>query len=287
MSDKNKSQEPVAPIARRLAVAALLACGCLFTFRATNVVATATPVAVSAIDKSLAAEASIREMPTAAEFRLVTRNIEDIQVGDLVLSRDEHGTTIAPRRVTEVYQRTSHHLRHLTFRDNNGREQTLSTTDEHPFWSVNDNAFVDAGKLEIGSTVTSEDGSQQYLVSSTRAEHLNGVDVFNFQVEDFHTYFVSATTDHEVLLVHNAQEKYDLDDLDENFGYMEWNRGKRPDRLKSADALRKHNNETNDIYDMLNLDEAQRRQMHLEMERRNLDMTLLEIKELAEDMFGK
>ncbi len=133
------------------------------------------------------------------------RNIEDIQPGDLVLSRDEHGTQIAPRPVRETYRRTSHHLRQLTFRDNAGREQTLQTTYEHPFWSVSDNAFVDAGKLQPGKTVTSPDGQIQTLVATRREDRPEGVQVFNFQVDGFHTYYVHSLPDTQPILVHNAE----------------------------------------------------------------------------------
>ncbi|MGB4708013.1 MAG: hypothetical protein WBH28_06095, partial [Fuerstiella sp.] len=47
-------------------------------------------------------------------------------------------------------------------------------------------------------------GKTQTLVGSTREEFPNGIPVFNFQVEDFHTYYVAASTGDDVLLVHNA-----------------------------------------------------------------------------------
>jgi hypothetical protein len=136
--------------------------------------------------------------------RYVTKNIEDIQVGDLVLARDEHGREIGYRPVKEVYRRTSFHLRHLTFRDATGQRQTLLTTDEHPFWSATRSEFVDAGKLKIGDRFTSPDGRLQTLVDTRREERPDGVAVFNFQVDDFHTYYVQSQQSQIPLLVHNA-----------------------------------------------------------------------------------
>lgn len=187
-SDESRGLSPI----RKIAIFALVAVGVFFSLRATT-----QPVSASA-----AASTS----PVT-----VTKNIEDIEVGDLVLSRDEHGTTVAPRSVKEVYRRTSFHLRNLTFRDDAGNEQTLQTTDEHPFWSVSDNAFVDAGTLQIGTKVTSPDGDLQTLVATTRDERPDGVAVFNFQVNGFHTYYVAARSaspssewHNRILLVHNS-----------------------------------------------------------------------------------
>ncbi len=99
----------------------------------------------------------------------------------------------------------SDHLRHLTFEATDGEQQTLSTTDEHPFWSVTAEAFVEAGSLELGHTVTNADGQTQTLVASFREEFQGGIPVFNFQVSDFHTYFVAAFADKPMMLVHNAE----------------------------------------------------------------------------------
>lgn len=90
-------------------------------------------------------------------------------------------------------------------RDDAGNEQTLQTSDEHPFWSVTDNDFVDRGKLHLGAKVTSPDRDLQTLVTTTRDERPDGVAVFNFQVDGFHTYYVSAATDSRFVLVHNAE----------------------------------------------------------------------------------
>lgn len=145
-----------------------------------------------------------------------TRAIEDVTVGDLVLARDEHGAEIGWKPVKEVYRRTSKHLRHLTFRDASGKEQHFETTDEHPFWSLTAKKFVNAGDLKTGDQVTSAPPRQgnpdldhpsaiQILTATHRDEHPNGITVYNFQVEDFHTYFVAARgATGPPVLVHNA-----------------------------------------------------------------------------------
>ena len=162
---------------------------------------------------------AVAEASATATAPWTTKAIEDIQVGDLVLARDEHGTELGWKPVKEVYRRTSYHLRHLTFRDAAGREQTFETTDEHPFWSVTAQGFVNAGELKTGDRVVSAPSHTpsgktplevdpaliQTLTTTHRDEHPNGITVFNFQVDDFHTYFVSARgATGPPVLVHNA-----------------------------------------------------------------------------------
>ena len=182
---------------RRTAIAVCLGTGLFFAFRAATPDAQAT-AAVPAVTVSPTVDAAV------PDTELTTCNIEDIQAGDLVLARDEHGQEIGLKPVKEVYKRTSFHLRHLTFESTDGDQQALSTTDEHPFWSVTADEFLEAGSLPVGHKVTDPHGKTQTLVSSTREEFPNGIPVFNFQVEDFHTYYVAAHAGDDVLLVHNA-----------------------------------------------------------------------------------
>jgi hypothetical protein len=133
-----------------------------------------------------------------------TRNIEDLKVGDLVLARDEFGEAIQLRRVTETVKRTTDRLRVLTFESASGVRQTLRTTDEHPFWTVNHHEFRPASWLEPGDTFIGPDGQLQTLTATESESHPDGVFVYNFTVDIAHTYFVSATKDDQPLLVHNA-----------------------------------------------------------------------------------
>ena len=192
---------------RRLAIVACLIVGSVFSSRAM------TPDAAAKVTSETSQQAEHQgsvelTAPADADVKLVTKNIEDIQAGDLVLARDEHGSGIGLKPVKETYQRVSHHLRHLTFKAPDGNQQTLSTTDEHPFWSVTADDFVEAGALIVGHSVTGPNGETQTLVNSNREEFPEGVRVFNFQVTDYHTYFVAASADKPVMLVHNADHAY-------------------------------------------------------------------------------
>jgi len=134
-----------------------------------------------------------------------TRAIQDIREGDAVLARNENGRALGLKDVVETYVRTSDHLRILTFESEDGTRQTLKTTDEHPFWVVNQAEFVEAEKLCVGDQCAGPHGELQRLLSTVYESHPEGITVYNFQVEDYHTYFVrefpSAGTP---VLVHNA-----------------------------------------------------------------------------------
>ena len=132
--------------------------------------------------------------------------IEQVQPHDRVLSRDQHGQTVAYQPIKEVYRRTSYQLRHLTFQNASGtshQTQTLQTTDEHPFWNASIGTFTDAGKPKVGGRAAGPDGQLQALASTERTEYPEGVPVFNFRVAEYHTYYAAAPSGTPVL-VHNA-----------------------------------------------------------------------------------
>jgi hypothetical protein len=143
---------------------------------------------------------------SAAPPRYVTKSIEDVREGDFVLARDEFGRDLGMKRVTEVYRRVSDHLRILTFRAADGTEQTLKTTDEHPFWAESRQAWIEAKNIEVGDTLIGPRGELQTLTETAYEAHPEGIPVFNFRVEDYHSYFVrDMHVGRFPLLVHNAE----------------------------------------------------------------------------------
>ncbi len=67
----------------------------------------------------------------------------------LARNQDDPDAQPARSRVDEVYCRASDHLRILEFRDGDGVNQTIRTTDDHPFYVVG-SASVNASRLEVG-----------------------------------------------------------------------------------------------------------------------------------------
>ena len=89
-------------------------------------------------------------------------------------------------------------LVHLTV---NGEE--IVTTVDHPFY-VQGRGFVEAGKLLVGDKLLDVNGNV-LLVENFDVELTDKpVKVYNFQVEDYHTYHVSGFG----VLVHNADDTY-------------------------------------------------------------------------------
>ena len=126
--------------------------------------------------------------------------IENIKAGDKVISTDPETMETAPKTVLETYIREDSKLIHLVI---NGEE--IVTTETHPFY-VNNRGFVNAGELIVGDELLDVNGNV-LLVENFDVELTDEpVTVYNFQVEDFHTYYVGECR----LLVHNAncnQEK--------------------------------------------------------------------------------
>ncbi|MBT9625789.1 hypothetical protein GPK54_10840 [Ruminococcus bicirculans] len=114
------------------------------------------------------------------------------------MSTDPETFEIAEKTVLETYIREDSKLIHLVI---NGKE--IITTETHPFY-VNDRGFVNAGELAVGDELL-DSNKNILLVEKFNVELTDEpVTVYNFQVEDFHTYHVSGFS----VLVHNASNEY-------------------------------------------------------------------------------
>ncbi|RMG13724.1 MAG: hypothetical protein D6731_11670 [Planctomycetota bacterium] len=76
----------------------------------------------------------------------------------------------------------------------------MRCTTEHPFW-VRGRGWVAAKDLEPGDRLLGSQGEQ--LVLTGREVRLEEADHYNFEVEDWHTYFVSETEQDSAVWVHN------------------------------------------------------------------------------------
>jgi hypothetical protein len=75
----------------------------------------------------------------------------------------------------------------------------FGVTSNHPFWSLDRHAFVDAGDLRIGERLQCANGKETY-VSEISDRYASPTEVFNFEVEIEHVYNVGTSG----ILVHNA-----------------------------------------------------------------------------------
>jgi intein/homing endonuclease len=75
----------------------------------------------------------------------------------------------------------------------------IKTTPTHPFWVVGE-GWVAAGKLNVGDKVLLSSGKTAEIGTISNEQLKQPIKVYNFEVEDWHTYFVSD----ENVLVHNS-----------------------------------------------------------------------------------
>ncbi len=130
---------------------------------------------------------------TSLAPRYVTKRISDLKVGEEVVAKDPESGEITTKRVANVFRKDSDHLRILQVRNPRTDElQTIETTDDHPFWVRALGQWIDAKDLKLGDRLDDVDGGTAILESTSRELHPDGIPVFNFEVEDFHTYFVRA-----------------------------------------------------------------------------------------------
>ena len=153
--------------------------------------------------EAILASATTQATAAAPRDRYLTKNIEDLEVGDKVLAWDEATGRQELRSIDRTYRRTTDHLRILKIRDSLGAEQTLQTTNEHPFW-IFGRGWVNAGALADGDRLLQPGGETATLVDSALEPQAEGIPVFNLRVEGAHTYFASAANGFEPVLVHNA-----------------------------------------------------------------------------------
>jgi hypothetical protein len=84
--------------------------------------------------------------------------------------------------------------------------KVIHATDGHPFWVEGRDEWVDAGDLQVGDVLLTEDGTTA-TVDAVRAYTMVGR-VFNLTVQGLHTYYAGA----ELVLVHNAARACGSDD---------------------------------------------------------------------------
>ncbi|MDC1142324.1 polymorphic toxin-type HINT domain-containing protein [Planctomycetota bacterium] len=102
-------------------------------------------------------------------------------------------------------------------------DATIVGTDEHPFWSLSRDQWVEMGHLGVGERLLLSDGTEttvttrkvEYAVSgrATMGSSLNDdgfFTVYNFRVADWHTYHASPNANQPAVWVHNANEMYDV-----------------------------------------------------------------------------
>ena len=120
--------------------------------------------------------------------------IETVQVGDAVPCVDHITGEATEKKVVSTSVNKVNRLIELEINGN-----IIQCTETHPF-QVKGKGWVDACDLQPGDVVYTKDWDTAVVQSVNLIEFEEPVEVFNFEVEDFHTYFIGDT----LVLVHNA-----------------------------------------------------------------------------------
>ena len=120
--------------------------------------------------------------------------IETIKAGDYVWSENPETHEKALKKVKKIFVREKDSVVRLSI---NG--EAIETTNEHPFY-VQGHGWTNASELKVGDKVRLEDGTTGTVEKAKHVKLDIPVTVYNFEVEDFHTYYVSE----QKVLVHNT-----------------------------------------------------------------------------------
>ncbi|MGF3584119.1 MAG: polymorphic toxin-type HINT domain-containing protein [Thermoplasmatota archaeon] len=113
------------------------------------------------------------------------KNIEEINIGDMVLSYDEHLGRVVSCRVVNVFAHHPSEMGDYYLVINDG----LRVTPNHRFYS--NGRWVYAGNLRVGDPLFGKDMGSNYQVVSIKKIY-EREQSFDLEVEGCHTYFVSV-----------------------------------------------------------------------------------------------
>lgn len=118
--------------------------------------------------------------------------IEKVQIGDLVLAKDTDTGKQAYKPVVNLFSRENAEIYNLGVQG-----KTVQSTGNHPFWVIG-KGWVTADELASGDLLETQTGDTVVLESVALSDKESRV--FNFEVEGYHTYYVSELG----LLTHNT-----------------------------------------------------------------------------------
>ena len=155
-----------------------------------------TSAAGTAFDSFMAPKCFVAGTMVTTAAGLVA--IENIQPGDVVLAANEETGEVAYKEVVRTFVNTTDEITHVTIENAEGEQETIDSTPEHPFY-VEGLGWVEASSLHAGMTIWFANGTKGTVEDISNEGLEEPVTVYNFEVTDFHTYFVGENA----VLVHN------------------------------------------------------------------------------------
>ena len=135
------------------------------------------------------------------------KNIEEIKVGDEVWAYDEDTGKKALKKVVHLFQNKTRKWVHLFFKLENDEKEEIVCTEDHPFY-VKNIGWINAINLVANDKILLYNNDIAVLHSKEIEELEKEETTYNFEVEDYHTYYVGENQ----LLVHNkCVGTYDLE----------------------------------------------------------------------------
>ncbi|SMC27724.1 YD repeat-containing protein [Andreprevotia lacus DSM 23236] len=126
---------------------------------------------------------------TLVHTELGSKPIETITVGDFVAARNEHTGATSWRAVKQLFVIDDKIIVNITLRGHDGSLETISSTNEHPFF-VREQRWRAAKDLLPGDQIVLlEHGCAEVIAVEVDP---NRATAYNFEVADVHTYFVGT-----------------------------------------------------------------------------------------------
>lgn len=148
--------------------------------------------------------------------------IEEIKEGDLVLSRNVDTGETDYKPVVGLIRLHDREIWRVKVIDADGSIVEFGTTDDHPWW-VAQKGWRRTDELSPNDIISTIDGVGVRVISIAATEQTKPT--FNFEVAEFHTYFVGK----EGVLVHNQRNCGDRD---------QHHNQRRDERARGADSER-------------------------------------------------
>ncbi|QGJ68670.1 Hypothetical protein PBC10988_3310 [Planctomycetales bacterium 10988] len=144
------------------------------------------------------------------------KNIEDIQPGEMVLTRHETSsheeTQPLYQPVIKTFETHPDLLYHVTILTDSGEEETIVSTGNHPFYVIEHQKFHEVDQLTPGQTLSLPEGQTAKILrlTSELAQPGETFTTYNFSVSETRTYFVGKAG----IWVHNNSETDCIKEVD-------------------------------------------------------------------------
>lgn len=158
--------------------------------------------------------------------------IEKIEIGDKVLAKSDQTGEIAYKKVTGLFKKQADEIYYIHIKD-----EVIEVTGKHPFW-LDGKGWTLVKDLKVGDLLVSSNGSKLGIDKIEKEKR--EATVYNFEVEDFNSYFVSNLG----VWVHNCT----INSVNKLLSQMPEFTGSTRDKLLAATQNQKLKNTIGELY---------------------------------------